>query len=99
MRSYDAPSGLSYHHNGDYSGDVKIAVPMRRPGKTYSWGQTSDIVVEIDDRDQAVIVDIPFEDMKHLVLDYYRSELISRLERGDEVLERLLFRVSTEPEK
>lgn len=99
MRSYDAPSGLIYHHNGDYSGDVKIAVPMCRPGETYSWGQASDKVVEIDEHDQAVIVDIPFEDMKRLVLNYYRSELISRLEQSDEVLEQFLFGYTSPKER
>lgn len=89
MHSTQGPSGLYYHHNGDYSGDVKVTIPMMRR-ELYTWGSGT-VQVEIDEPRQQVTVDIPFEDMRHLVLSHYRSLMTGRLENADDKeLERLL---------
>lgn len=77
MHSYDSSSGLTYFHNGDYSGNVKVNNVSTAPNRE-GWSSLTD-------------VEIPFEDMKALVLSYYRSRLIRVLEDDDEALERFLF--------
>lgn len=73
-----APSGLTYHHNGDFSGRVRVEIPMgHRSGDDFG-------VSSIDNNERTVTVDVPFEDMKHLVLAYLRSETIGRLEQADD---------------
>lgn len=90
MHSTTGPSGLTYHHNGDYSGDVKVTIPLERH-KTRPWGTTT-TKFDIDERIRQVTVDIPFEDMRWLVLRYLQSKLISRLEdANDDELEQLLL--------
>ena len=96
MHSTQGPSGLCYAHNGDFSGDVKVTIPMRRPGETYSWGTSSDIEVEINERDKTVTVDIPFEDIRALYLAYLRRNMISRVEQAsDTELEAHLLGTAT----
>ncbi len=86
MRSTDAPSGLTYHHNGDYSGAVRVEIPMgRRAGTSYG-------VSSVDYNEQTTTVDIPFEDMRHLVLASIRKRMIMHLEEADDAtLEKFLF--------
>ena len=73
MHSFNAPSGRTYHHNGDFSGAVKFdaQVEMMSPTSAgLAW------------------VEVPFEDLRALVAEYARRERISRLEEmsDDEVL-------------
>lgn len=85
---------MYYHHNGDYSGDVKVTVPMTRH-ESRPWGTTT-TKVEIDEHRREVTVDIPFDDMKHLVLDHYRSRMISCLENADDQEVERLLRLDSE---
>lgn len=87
MHSTTAPSGLTYHHNGSFSGAVQVAVPMgRRAGEDHGVGS-------IDNNERDVEVFIPFADMKHLVLAYLRSEAIGFLEQADDAaLENFFIR-------
>ena len=68
MHSKDFGNGITIHHNGDYSGDVKIDVPR---GKTNTFATPTNQFVEVE---------IPFEVLRSLVLDYLRSKTISNLE-------------------
>jgi GTPase involved in cell partitioning and DNA repair len=65
-------SGIYWHHNGDYSGDVIVRVPSGS--------------VTIDSA--GARVEIPFEDIRELVANYVRNEKIARLETrtAEEVL-------------
>lgn len=94
MHTTRGPSGLYYHHNGDYSGDVMVTVPFERatpdPYSTYV------AKAEIDEQQRKVTVDIPFEDMRRLVLAHLRSKLIEELEQADDdKLEQLLLKFGT----
>ena len=74
MHTTQASQGTVFHHNGDYSGSVKIQVP-EEPAKHTFGSQT------------CWVTEVPFEDIRELVLDYLRSKLIARLEsvEGDEL--------------
>lgn len=88
MHSTRAPSGwLTYHHNGDFSGTVKFEVPVS-PDHSYT-GDGDRIMASRPYRQsctqrEVVEVEIPFEDMKHLVLESLRREAISKLEQSDD---------------
>jgi hypothetical protein len=93
MHSTSAPSGQTYHHNGDYSGPVKMFLPVREqlhyPGEIARAGTPEKVPGA---EGVFVEVEIPFEDMKALVMDHFRSVLISRLEDADtEAMERLFL--------
>ena len=81
-----APSGLFYHPVVDFSGSVRVELPMgRRAGTDYG-------VSSIDADAQTVVVDIPFEDMRHLVLACLRSRMMLHLEEADDdALEKFFF--------
>lgn len=65
MHSYDSPtSGISYHHHGDYSGDVVVTDLDRAISSTYGYPR----------------VEIPFEDMRSVVFNYLRSQKIQQVE-------------------
>lgn len=97
MHSTQAPSGQHYHHNGDYSGAVKAYVPIRPqtrwPKKDVACASHPVKGIDFENPDaEYVEVEIPFEDMKRLVIDSFRSRLISHLESSDdETLERLFL--------
>jgi hypothetical protein len=69
MHSFDAPSGRTYHHNGDFSGDVRLITTVE---------------VLTDDRQSFVQketeIDIPFADLAALVAEYVRRERASALD-------------------
>jgi hypothetical protein len=73
--------GTVFHHNGDYSGDVTV-IPVSFPERR-------------DGPDGAISfsVDIPFEDLRQLVLGYLRDRRIEHLEQiSDDELEAELLR-------
>ena len=87
MHSTTAPSGLTYHHNGSFSGVVKTEIPVREqtgyPDKDHACAREK--FVRRGGQTQAYVeVEIPFADMKHLVLSYLRSEAIGFLEQADD---------------
>jgi hypothetical protein len=73
------------HHNGDYSGNVKFVLPYRVANTVkVPVGTWTNKVGE-----PLTEVNIPFEAMKSLVLNYLRDQQISALENlSDENLER-----------
>lgn len=78
MHSFNAPSGLTYHHNGDCSGGVRVEIPMgRRAAQDYG-------VPAIDNNARTVTVDIPFKDIRALYLNHLRNRRISMLENADD---------------
>lgn len=65
------PSGREAYHNGDYSGKVRFEVPMRDTG---SYADTGG---------EVAMFEVPFDDLKHLVLDWFRQRMIRGLESAD----------------
>lgn len=62
-------TGFIVHHNGDYSGDVKIVLPTK-------------LVETFENPESRAVVNIPFRVLKELVGQYVQSMLISQLEQG-----------------
>jgi hypothetical protein len=69
MHSFDAPSGATYFHNGDFSGTVEVIARI--------------LETEEFDSDTGK-VEIPFEDMKALVAQHVRNARIEAIENGDD---------------
>jgi hypothetical protein len=71
MHSFNAPSGVTYHHNGDFSGSVIL---------------TEEEIMQfgLDGGGSGVGngVYIPFEDIRALYLEYLRRSKISALEQA-----------------
>lgn len=67
MHSKQFDGEITIHHNGDYSGDVKINVPKHR-------------VEEFNAPNSVYEIEIPFEVLRSLVLDYIRNRTISNFE-------------------
>lgn len=61
------------HHNGDFSGDIKLSVEPHRVEE----GMVFEGLPEY------LIVNVPFEVLKELVANYLRSQLISNYENMD----------------
>ena len=81
-----APSGLIYDHNADFSGGVRVELPMGQHAGTHHGVRT------INATDQTVEVVIPFTDMRHLVLASLRSRMMLHLEEADDdTLEKFFF--------
>lgn len=57
--------GVIFHHNGDFSGNVLITLPTEKVEK--AMGET-------------VFVEIDFEVVKKLVLKYFQSKIIGKVE-------------------
>jgi hypothetical protein len=73
----ETENGTTFHFNGDYSGDVRIVVPVENSElirKLYAGG--------------TVEIKVPFEDLAKLVASKIRDDLISRVEQmsDDELL-------------
>lgn len=66
MHSFDAPSGRTYHHNGDFSGDVVFTQ------STTEDGSLEDVDVEVE---------VPFADLKALVAQHVRNVRIEWIEQ------------------
>lgn len=63
-------NGIVFHHNGDFSGDVKIDVPTANMSEfTPAFGE-----------DVQFMVTIPFETLRNLVLEYIRNKTIRNFE-------------------
>lgn len=91
MHSTEAPSGQTYHHNGDFSGVVMADIPVRHQTRYPEKDHTrASCVIENEFTTHPYVeVEIPFEDVKYLVLAYLRSKAVSFLEQADdETLEK-----------
>jgi hypothetical protein len=87
MHTTKGPGGTVFHHNGDYSGDVVIQfdAPTESGKGSYMQSPDGDLV--------NWRIEVPFADVRALVLGYLRDKRISELEdAGDGELEKLLFR-------
>jgi hypothetical protein len=69
--------GTTFHHNGDYSGEVVIEAKMYgRPGR----------------QDHIETVEVPFEDLRELVYGYLRMKRTAALEGAtDDEFEKTLL--------
>jgi hypothetical protein len=65
-------AGITFHHNGDYSGDVSLRLSEDQVEQGQFKNET---YYEIE---------IPFDAMKELVANYVRSEKISKLEQAED---------------
>lgn len=74
MHSFDAPSGATYHHNGDFSGFILVTVSPSSVNST--WNHNNEMIE----------VELPFEDLKALVAKHVRNEKIHRIESGEGVV-------------
>lgn len=68
MHSFEAPSYITYHHNGDFSGSVVVTPP-----DTLSFGLIT----------EGGGIEIPFEDIRALYLESLRRRKITQLEQAD----------------
>jgi len=93
MQDTEGPSGLHYFHNGDFSGSVKVEIPVL-PDEHWSGNgdraSVSEPYPQVVTQRRVVEVEIPFADLKHLVLQYQRRRLVSMLEDADDA-EMMLF--------
>ncbi len=81
-----ASSGLIYDHTADFTGGVRVELPMGQHVGTHHGVRT------INATNQTVEVVIPFEDMRHLVLASMRSRMMLHLqEADDDTLEKFFF--------
>lgn len=78
MHSFDAPSGVTYFHHGDLSGNVEVTLPVAHGGASFER-----------DGHHVAPVEIPAADLKALVAEWLRNEKIARLENAtnDEVFD------------
>jgi hypothetical protein len=60
---------LGWNHNGDFSGDVIVSVPKKAIDGPWPDGTFT--------------VELPFEDIKELVAEYIRRELIRQIEDAE----------------
>lgn len=93
MHTTQGPSGQYYAHNGDFSGSVKAAIPVREqasyPHDDHACASQPHHLM--GEEGLFVEVEIPFEDIRALYLRHVRSQMISRLENAsDEELEASL---------
>lgn len=74
MHAFDSPTtqGVTYFHNGDFSGNVKILVP------------TDMADVEPVENTDFIEIEVPFEDLKALVARYVRRRKIADFEREED---------------
>jgi hypothetical protein len=91
---------FTVHHNGDYSGDVRVQIPTYHPSQEYSArvvfynnSDQRDRFAKLLHTPEDLIpdfyeVDIPFDLMKQIVADKLRMDYIERFEQmtSDEVL-------------
>jgi hypothetical protein len=76
MHSFKAPSGITYHHNGDFSGSVEIP-----------FEEISEFALYND----AEGIEIPFGDIRTIYLESLRQKLIAELEQADyDTLEKMI---------
>lgn len=89
---------FTVHHNGDYSGDVKIVIPTYHPNINYpkrvEFHDHSNSREKILSQKYLVYgdsdlipdfyeVDLPFELLKQIVADKIRNDLMARVEEMD----------------
>lgn len=70
--------GVSFHYNGDFSGNVHISVNSDTPGVRF---EESDPAGEFPG---SITLELPFADLKYLVASYCRSRRIEALEDCDD---------------
>jgi len=68
--SGNRPEAFTMHHNGDFSGDVKIEVMSTRTKDVHDVRIYGSYVTEVS---------IPFEVIKQIVAEYVRQEKINSL--------------------
>lgn len=71
MPQINGPSGRTYQCAPDFTGNVKADSVSLDTGHPGGWQTVGD-------------VEIPFEDMKHIVLQYLRQRAILHLENADD---------------
>lgn len=82
----DVPTVVAILHNGDYSGNIKFDVPAALANLERYKDYVSD--------EERLVVSIPFEAVKALVLNYVRDEFVGLIQDADDVtLQRLLKKV------
>lgn len=80
---------VTIHHNGGYDGNIKIVLPNR-----VGAVQTTHFTDEDGDQHMAEI-NVPFDAIKSLVLEYLRAQQIEALEQmDDEDLERFFVAIA-----
>lgn len=70
MHRFDAPSGLTFFCNGDFSGDVHVTLSTR----TANVSRVDLTLHEVD-------VAIPYADLEAIVLERMRRDLSAELEQ------------------
>jgi len=68
MHSFDYNKDINVHHNGDFSGNIRIAA-RRSIVEDYDFGYGT-----------VFITSIPFDLVKQLYLQYIRTQAMSKLE-------------------
>jgi hypothetical protein len=93
MHSTKGPSGQWYAHNGDFSGEVKVSLPVRPQGDYgLNYPCASEPHQIAGQQGHFVEVEIPFADIRALYLRYLTSKQISRLEQAsDDEREQMLL--------
>lgn len=86
MHSTDGVTeGISFNHNGDMSGDVRITI-----NENATWPFKDEDAVEYAPPNESFglpgywTVRIPFDDLKRLVARYIQSERVAALENLDD---------------
>jgi hypothetical protein len=71
MHTTEGPQGTVFHHNGDYSGEVKVTVTAE-PARGTDVNHVPHWTAEV-----------PFADLEALVLGKYRNYAITMLESAE----------------
>lgn len=83
-RGEKSETTVTFLHNGDFSGNVKVSLPERVSAYEYHDYAPGNERIET--------IHLPFAAMKALVLEYFRRKMISALEDAEgEELEQLVF--------
>lgn len=82
MHTTEVDGGITFVHNGDYSGDVRVKIPAETA------------LVELHHGSDRIEVRIPFAAMEELVAEKYRSLMIEHLEQAEiaEIMEDAIER-------
>lgn len=69
MHTFDADDDISFHHNGDFSGDVTISLPTQAAA-TELWN------------DGHTTIKVPYAALEALVAERYRRAMVGALEEA-----------------
>lgn len=85
MHTHRADGGTVFHHNGDYSGELVITVPVAAEPIQGPFGGT------------VWRVEVPFADVRELVFAYLRARKIEQIEQAsDAAFEAILLDASSD---